>query len=65
MLDPEVVAQLLTRRSKDARMARLTPRERTVLAALAEGRSNQAIAALLSPLRGERREAHHRNLSKT
>lgn len=47
VLDPEVVAQLLTRRSKDARMARLTPRERTVLAALAEGRSNQAIAALL------------------
>lgn len=47
VLDPEVVAQLLTRRSKDARMERLTARERTVLAALAEGRSNQAIAALL------------------
>ncbi|KAM9861961.1 response regulator transcription factor [Leucobacter sp. BZR 635] len=47
VLDPEVVAQLLTRRSKDTRMERLTPRERTVLAALAEGRSNQAIAALL------------------
>ncbi|GAA1315038.1 response regulator [Leucobacter albus] len=47
VLDPEVVAQLLTRRSRDAKMARLTARERTVLAALAEGRSNQAIAALL------------------
>ncbi|GAA2825110.1 LuxR family two component transcriptional regulator [Leucobacter komagatae] len=47
VLDPEVVAQLLTRRGKDARMDRLTARERTVLAVLAEGRSNQAIAAQL------------------
>lgn len=47
VLDPEVVAQLLTRRGSDTRMERLTARERTVLAALAEGRSNQAIAALL------------------
>lgn len=47
VLDPEVVAQLLTRRGRGARMERLTARERTVLAALAEGRSNQAIAALL------------------
>ncbi|MFD5598601.1 response regulator [Leucobacter sp. NPDC058333] len=47
VLDPEVVAQLLTRRSRDDRMRALTERERTVLAALAEGRSNQAIASLL------------------
>jgi DNA-binding NarL/FixJ family response regulator len=47
ILDPEVVAQLLTRRSLDDRMRALTDRERTVLAALAEGRSNQSIAALL------------------
>lgn len=47
VLDPEVVAQLLTRRGRDDRMRSLTDRERTVLAALAEGRSNQAIAALL------------------
>ena len=47
VLDPEVVAQLLTRRSRDDRMQALTGRERTVLAAIAEGRSNQAIAALL------------------
>ena len=47
VLDPEVVAQLLARRSLDDRMRSLTDRERTVLAALAEGRSNQAIAALL------------------
>ncbi|MHA3685443.1 response regulator [Leucobacter sp. HY1908] len=47
VLDPEVVAQLLTRRGRDDRMRQLTDRERTVLAALAEGRSNQSIAALL------------------
>ncbi|MCZ4148465.1 DNA-binding response regulator, partial [Escherichia coli] len=47
ILDQEVVAQLLTRRNHDDRMQNLTDRERTVLAALAEGKSNQAIAALL------------------
>ncbi len=47
VLDQEVVAQLLTRRNHDDRMQRLTDRERSVLTALAEGKSNQAIAALL------------------
>jgi DNA-binding NarL/FixJ family response regulator len=47
VLDPEVVAQLLTRRNKDDRMQRLTERERTVLSLIAEGKSNQAIAGLL------------------
>ena len=47
VLDPEVVAQLLTRRNRDDRMLRLTERERTVLALIAEGHSNQAIAGLL------------------
>jgi DNA-binding NarL/FixJ family response regulator len=43
-LDPEVVRQLLARPSVDAGIARLTERERDILARLAEGRSNQAIA---------------------
>lgn len=47
ILDPEVVSQLLTRSNHDNRMQRLTDRERTVLAAVAEGKSNQAIAELL------------------
>jgi len=45
-LDPEVVAQLLLRR-KDDPADRLTPREREVLALMAEGRSNGDIAAAL------------------
>lgn len=47
VLDPEVVAQLLTRRREDDRMAHLTERERQVLALIAEGKSNHAIASLL------------------
>lgn len=47
VLDPEVVAQLLSRRPRDERMQRLTPREASTLALIAEGRSNQAIAATL------------------
>ena len=47
MLDPEVVAHLLnTGRRRDA-LAELTPREREVLALLAQGRSNTAIAGEL------------------
>jgi DNA-binding NarL/FixJ family response regulator len=44
-MDPEVVAQLLGRRSR--RLDELTPREQDVLALMAEGRSNAAIAAKL------------------
>jgi DNA-binding NarL/FixJ family response regulator len=48
VFDPEVVAQLVTRRRRDERLAALTPREHEVLALMAEGRSNAAIAQALS-----------------
>jgi DNA-binding NarL/FixJ family response regulator len=44
VLDPEVVGQLLVRRRRDDPLRELTPREREVLALMAEGRSNTAIA---------------------
>jgi DNA-binding NarL/FixJ family response regulator len=46
-LDPEVVSQMLGRRRADDPLAELTPREREVLALMAEGRSNAAIAGEL------------------
>ncbi len=46
-MDPQVISQLLTRRSHDTPMGRLTPREREVIELMAQGRSNAAIAAQL------------------
>jgi len=46
-LDPEVVAQLLSRRLQDGPLASLSPRELEVLSLMAEGRSNAAIAVRL------------------
>jgi DNA-binding NarL/FixJ family response regulator len=46
-LDPDVVAQLFSRRREDGPLTRLTPREREVLALMAEGRSNAGIAESL------------------
>jgi len=47
VLDPQVVRQLLARSRKIDPLGRLTPRETEVLALMAEGRSNTAIADTL------------------
>ena len=47
VMDPEVVTKLLGRRSRDEPIGRLSAREREVLALMAEGRSNTAIAQRL------------------
>jgi DNA-binding NarL/FixJ family response regulator len=46
-LDPEVVALMLGRRRANNPLEQLTERERAVLAAMAEGKSNRGIAAAL------------------
>ena len=47
VLDPEVVAQMVARRGGTGPLASLTGREREVLALMAQGRTNRAIAAEL------------------
>jgi DNA-binding NarL/FixJ family response regulator len=61
VLDPEVVAQLLVRRRRDDPLRNLTPREREVLALMAEGRSNTAIARKIVVTEGAV-EKHVRNI---
>jgi DNA-binding NarL/FixJ family response regulator len=46
-LDPEVVARMLGRQREDSPIDRLSPRERDVLSAMAEGKSNKGIAESL------------------
>jgi DNA-binding NarL/FixJ family response regulator len=46
-MDPEVIARLLDSNSADGALAALSPREHQVLALMAEGRSNAAIASRL------------------
>lgn len=60
-LDPEVVAQLLSRSRQRDPLERLTPREREVLSLMAEGRSNTAIADALIVTDGAI-EKHVRNI---
>jgi DNA-binding NarL/FixJ family response regulator len=46
-LDPEIVGRMLGRRRSGGPLDTLTPRERDVLAAMAEGKSNRGIAEAL------------------
>jgi DNA-binding NarL/FixJ family response regulator len=46
-LDPEVVGRMLGRRQREGPVDRLSPRERDVLGAMAEGKSNHGIAQAL------------------
>ncbi len=61
VVDPEVVARLMRRRRTAGALDGLSPREREVLALMAEGRSNEAIAERLV-VGGKTVETHVRNI---
>ncbi|URN18577.1 MULTISPECIES: response regulator [Streptomyces] len=61
VLDPQVVAGLLAERRRDDPLDALTPRERQLLALMAEGHSNPAIARRLA-LSGSTVEKHIGNV---
>jgi DNA-binding NarL/FixJ family response regulator len=60
-IDPEVVSQLLSRRRRADMLEDLTPREREVLALMAEGHTNSSIAERLV-VTGGAVEKHVRNV---
>lgn len=60
-IDPEVISQLLGRRRQGNPLETLTPRELDVLRAMAEGKTNAAIAATLVLTEGAV-EKHARNV---
>lgn len=61
MFDPEVVTAMLNGSRRHDRLSRLTPREREVLALMAQGLSNSAIVARLH-LTPKTVETHVRNI---
>jgi DNA-binding NarL/FixJ family response regulator len=61
VVDPAVVTELLSRSAARDPLADLSAREREVLALMAQGRSNRAIAGLLQ-LTGKTVESHVRSI---
>lgn len=61
VIDPELVARLVDKKREGDPLAELTERERTVLALMAQGRSNSALSAELC-LSSKTIEAHVRSI---
>jgi DNA-binding NarL/FixJ family response regulator len=64
VMDPALVRELVGARQRDDPLAQLTPREREVLALMAEGRSNAGIARTLWVTEGTVEKHVHSILSK-
>ncbi len=62
VLDPDIVTHFLNRQAGRSRLADLSEREREVLALMAEGRSNSAIARTLVSHGENGRDAHLKHL---